>query len=119
MDVSFAVRMVGAFAVIAAVLFALQYVARINLRARLGSTAGGRRLVTVVETTHLPNAASLHVVKIGDAYMVVGRSAGFIAKVADIPDQSVQAWLASQPGPPPGSEKLSAFLARLTKKPAP
>ncbi len=117
MDLSFAMRMIGAFAVIAAVLFGLQFVARMNLRTRLGSTAGGRRLVTVVETTHLPNASSLHVVKIGDEYAVIGRSANFIAKVADVPEPAVAAWLAAQPGPPPGAERLGALIARVTKRP--
>ena len=95
MDVSLAARMLGAFAVIAIVLFTLQYVASAGLHRRLGAQSG-RRLVTIVETTYLPNASSLHVVKIGEGYAAIGRSAGYIVKLADVPSETVDGWLAAQ-----------------------
>jgi hypothetical protein len=88
--------MVLALAVIGAVLFGLQYVGKVGLRRRLTEPLGGGRLVTVLETTYLPNAASLHVVRIGDAYAVVGRSAGFIAKIADVSPDAVGHWRAAK-----------------------
>jgi flagellar biogenesis protein FliO len=112
MDVSFAARMLGAFAVIAIVLFALQYVARAGLHRRLGAQ-GGRRLVTIVETTYLPNASSLHVVKIGEEYAVIGRSANYIAKLADVPSETVDGWLAAQAASPLAGAQLVNFMARL------
>jgi len=84
--------MLLALAVVGAILFGLQYAGKIGLRRRLTQPLGGGRLVTVLETTHLPNAASLHVLRIGDAYAVVGRSAGFIAKIADVSPDTIRSW---------------------------
>ena len=91
-DVSFAARLLGAFAIIAAVLFSLQFFARSRLRRCAGMGGGGRRLIAIVETAYLPNASFVHVIKIGDAYAVVGQSASHIAKLADVPSESVAAW---------------------------
>ena len=111
MDFALAGRMLGAFAVIALVLFALQFVARAGLRQRLAS-GGSRRLVTVLETTFLPNAASLHVVKIADKYVLIGRSGGHIATLSEIPPENVDAWLAAQPASPLESTPLAGLFAR-------
>jgi len=88
--------MLLALAVIGAMLYAFAYVARLAQRRRLAKPAGGGRLVTIVETTHLPNAASLHVVRIGDAYAIVARSSGFIAKLGDVPPETIGNWLAAR-----------------------
>ncbi len=95
MDYALAVRMVAAVAVIALVLFALQIAMRGWARRQLSHAHGGR-LVTVIETTTLPNAASLHVVKIGDEYVIIGRSGQHIARLGEIAPETVAAWLAGQ-----------------------
>lgn len=87
--------MLGAFAVIAVVLFGLQFLARMNLRQRL-SRRGDGRLITVLETTMLPNAAALHVVKVAEKYVVIGRSGGHIATLCEIPQSVIDAWLEAQ-----------------------
>ena len=112
MDYAFAERMLGALAVIALVLFAAQFVARAGLRRSLTS-AGERRLVTVVETTFLPNAASLHVVKVADTYILIGRSGGNITPLGDIAPQTIEAWLAAQAPSPLRSASFGQFVARL------
>lgn len=112
MDYLFAERMLGALAVIALVLFALQFVARAGLRQRL-MTGGERRLLTVLETTFLPNASSMHVVKVADRYMVVGRSGGHIATLGEIPAETIDAWLAAQAPSPLQPSSLVRFVARL------
>ncbi len=112
MDLAFAERMVGAFAVIALVLFALQFVAKAGWRERVAGR-GGRRLVTVLETTFLPNSASLHVVKIGERCIVIGRSGNHIASLAEIPPETMEAWLAAQSASPLGDGALGALARRL------
>ncbi len=98
MDVSLIARFLGALVVIGGVLFSLQIVGRLHLKRALRPLGPRSRLVTIVETTYLPSAATLHVVKIGAAYAVIGRSAGSIAKVADVPESTVKAWLAGPGG---------------------
>jgi flagellar biogenesis protein FliO len=111
MDFSLAGRMVGAFAVLALVLFAFQFAARAGLRHQLAA-GGRRRLVTVLESTFLPNGASLHVVKIADKYALVGRSAGAVSSLGEIPPESIDAWLAAQPPSPFEATPLAGLLAR-------
>jgi flagellar biogenesis protein FliO len=116
MDVALATRMLSALAVIVLVLFGLQAFARIALRTRL-APGGDRRLVHVVETTFLPNAASLHVVKIADRYIVVARSGTAIALLCDIAPEKIDAWLATQPGSPIAAPPaVAAFLKRLRSR---
>jgi flagellar biogenesis protein FliO len=104
--------MIGAFAVIGAVLFALQFVARAGGRQRI--TMPGRRLVTVLETTYLPQQASLHVVRIGDAYAVVARSGNHVAKIDDIPAETVERWLESRTEPL-DAQRLRSLVARFRR----
>jgi flagellar biogenesis protein FliO len=88
--------MLGALAIIAAVLFSLQFFARTRLRRFAGVGGGRRRLIAIVETAYLPNASYVHVIKIGDTYAVVGQSANHIAKLADVPADTIGAWLSAQ-----------------------
>ncbi len=115
MDFVLAGRMVGAFAVIMAVLFALQFIARANLRERLSGRSEGR-LITVLETTILPNAAALHVVKIGERYVVIGRSGGHIATLSEIPERTIDAWLEAQSGAGGARVPFGDFLARMRRR---
>jgi flagellar biogenesis protein FliO len=114
MEFALAFRMIGALAVIGLVLLAVQLLVRAAGRKRL-TLPGRDRLVTIVETTHLPSAASLHVVKIGEAYAVIGRSGAFIGKVADLPDAAVAGWLARRDAPPAMGIALVALVRHLRK----
>ena len=113
MEYEFAGRMLAALAVIAAVLFALQYVARYGSRRQFRGGRSAGRLVTVLETTPLPNGSSLHVVKVGDRYVVIGRSSNSLSTLCDLPSASVEAWLAAQDSSPLGPVALSDLLTRL------
>ena len=112
MDLALAGRLLAACAVIALVLAGLQFAVRaaVHARARGGlrggrarRLAGGRadpdrasarggRLVSVLETTLLPNASSLHVIRVADRYLVVGRSSAHIATLCELPLESIDAW---------------------------
>lgn len=111
MDFSLAGRMLAALAIIAIVLFSLQLLMRTNIRHQIAR--GDRRLISVLETTLLPNAASLHVVKIAERYVVIGRSGGHIAMLSDIPQASIEAWLAAQPPNSSAATRLVRLVSRI------
>jgi len=110
MDFSLAGRMLGALAIIAIVLFSLQLLVRASMRGQI--VGRDRRLVSVLETTLLPNAASLHVVKIAERYVVIGRSGGHIAMLSDIPQASIDAWLAAKP---PNGSAATRFVSLVSR----
>ncbi len=114
MGFEFAGRMLVALAVIAVVLFAVQFVARTALHQRL-AIKGGRRLMTVIETTPLPNASSLHAVKVGERYIVVGRSGSSMSMLCELPAETVEAWLAAQPASPLRPPSFVDVIARLRR----
>ncbi len=94
MDVTFAARTLGALAVIVAVLSLLAYLAKAGTFARIG-VAGGRRLVTVIETTVLPGGATVHVVSVAGEYLLLGRTNGSVTTLSDLSKESVDSWLAA------------------------
>lgn len=112
MDFLLAGRMLGAFAVIAAVLFGLQFLGRTNVRQRL-SGGGNRRLIAVLETTMLPNSAALHVVKVAEKYVVIGRSGGYIATLCEIPQSAIDAWLEAQAASRVAGVPFGDIVARI------
>jgi len=92
-ELAFVGRLLAACVVIGLVLAAVQLVARRLLRVRL--EGGGGRLVTLLETTYLPGAASVHVVRVADRYYVIGRGGGEIAPLCEIPADRVAAHMAA------------------------
>ncbi|GAC1308930.1 MAG: hypothetical protein NVSMB19_22390 [Vulcanimicrobiaceae bacterium] len=98
MELAFIGRLLGACVVIALVLGGVQLVAaRLGRARRLGrGVGGGGPLLSLVETTYLPGAAALHVVRIAERYYVVGRNAAALATLAEIPAESVDRWREGQ-----------------------
>ena len=95
--------------VIALVLAALRFGLRLCSR-RWIVCASRPRLVTVLETTFLPNAVSLHVIRVGAGYALVGSSPGHVALLADVPAQQVEEWLSG-----PARPSFSAAWARVAR----
>lgn len=112
MELALAGRLIAACVVVALVLVALQVVARTSLRARATATPGGR-LIAVLETTLLPNAASLHVVRVAEKYYVIGRSGAHIAALGEIAPESVVATAATTGSAEHLAAPLAAWLARV------
>lgn len=81
-DAAELLRFLAAFAVIALALFGFSMLSRNG--ARVGTFLRRGRIVEVVETTPLPHAASLHVVKVGDAYYVIGRTDHGISLLTEV-----------------------------------
>ena len=91
-------RFVAAFAVIGLVLFAFTMLSRQGARA--GSFLRRDRLIEVIETTPLARTSSLHVVKIGESYLVIGRTEGGMSVLKEIPDEVVARRTAGAPSWP-------------------
>jgi|SRR5271154_4370586 len=100
MESDVAIRLLGACAVVALVLGGLQFGLRALSRQRLDGS--GARLVHIVETTFLPNGSSVHALRILDRYVLVGRCAGHIALLADLPLEAVEGERIEPGAQPPG-----------------
>ncbi|HWT07142.1 MAG TPA: flagellar biosynthetic protein FliO [Xanthomonadales bacterium] len=88
-------HVLSAFAVIALLLVGLTYGARTLNRGRLVA-ATGKRLVTVVESTVLAQNTSVHVVKVGDRYYLIGGGSAGVTHIADVPSDAVDPYIETQ-----------------------
>ncbi len=88
-------HVIWAFAVIALLLVGLTYAVRALNRGRIVS-ASGRRLLTVVESTALSQNATVHVVKVGDRYYLIGGGSAGVSHIADVPSDVVDPYIETQ-----------------------
>jgi flagellar biogenesis protein FliO len=95
MDIFFLLRVGSAFALVALLLIGLTYIVRALSRGRLVVSAN-RKLVTVVESTYLAQNVTLHVVKVGERFYLVGGGSAGITKIDDVPAEMAQPWLDEQ-----------------------
>jgi len=85
-----------ALLVVGLMLLGLAVVARNFARGRVLSSSGNR-LVTVVESTMLSQHASVHVVKAGGRYLLIGGSNnGPTTTLAELSAAEVEAWIELQ-----------------------
>jgi flagellar biogenesis protein FliO len=76
-------------------LVALTYGVRALNRGRIVSAAG-KRLLTVVESTPLSQNATVHVVKVGDRYYLIGGGSAGVTHIADVPSDVVDPYIETQ-----------------------
>jgi flagellar biogenesis protein FliO len=104
-----------ALVVVALMLFGLYTVVRALGRGRL-VTSTDRRLVTVVESTFLAQNTTLHVVKAGDRYYLIGGGSGHVSTLAELPGELVDPWLHEQRDLfAQQTQSLTAFLKQLRR----
>ena len=102
--------------VVGLMLLGLYVVARSLGRGRI-LTSADRRLVTVVESTVLAQNTSLHVVKAGPRYYLIGGGNGNLSTLTEMPAEEVEPWLASQRAVfAQQTQTLEGFLAKLRRK---
>jgi flagellar biogenesis protein FliO len=116
-DIGFVFKIVWAFALIAALLVALTYIVRLLSRGRL-VVAANRKLVTVVDSTLVAQNVSLHVIKVGERYYLVGGGAAGITKIDDVPAEIAAPWLDEQKRMLGGSRDAVVNLVRRFKAPS-
>ena len=88
-------RVISGLALVAFLLLGLYYVVRFLSQGRL-LTLGRSRLMTVIETTFLAQNTSIHVVKIGGRYFLIGASSGHVALISEIPPEEVEPFVESR-----------------------
>ncbi len=88
MELALVGRLLAACVVIGLVLACVQFVARRAMRVSL--EGGGGRLIALLETTYLPGAASVHVLRIADRYYAVGRSGAGFTPICEIEADRVE-----------------------------
>jgi flagellar biogenesis protein FliO len=85
-----------ALVVVALMLLGLWVVVRGLSRGRILASAS-RRMVTVLESTMLSQHVAVHVVKVGERYLLVGGgNNGALTMLTELPPDEVDAWLAAQ-----------------------
>ena len=96
MNIAFVLQIIWAFALVALLLIGFLYIARAIQRTRIVGSVG-RRLISTVESTALAQHVAVHVVKVGERYLLVGGgSNGTLSLLAELPPDEVDAWLAAQ-----------------------
>ena len=73
----------------------MTYAVRVLNRGRIVASSG-KRLVTVVESTFLAQNVTVHVVKVGDRYYLVGGGSAGVTRIADVERDAVEPYIESQ-----------------------
>ncbi len=111
----FAGQYILALLVVALMLFGLYSVVRALGRGRL-VTSTDRRLITVVESTFLAQNTTLHVVKAGERYFLIGGGSGHVSNLAEVPAGQVEPWLQEQRNLfAAQTQSIAGFLKQLRK----
>ncbi len=95
MSWSFWINYFLALSIVALMLVGLYIIVRGLARGRVFASAN-RRMVTVLESTMLSQHSSVHVVKVGNRYMLVGGSNGNVSMLTELPGDDVEGWLAHE-----------------------
>jgi flagellar biogenesis protein FliO len=82
-------------AIVGAILFGLYAIARTLARRRLFAD-GDARLVSVVASTFVSQNTSIHVIKAGERYLLVGGGAGQVRTLGELAPAEVEAWREAQ-----------------------
>ena len=86
-----------ALVVVGLMMLGLIIVTRNMARGRVLSAGANRRLVTLLESTLLSQHVSVHVVRVGNRYLLIGGSNnGATTTLAEISAEDVDAWIATQ-----------------------
>ena len=85
----------SALLVVALMLGGLYAVVRGLARGRMIASSE-RRLVTVLESTPLSQHSSLHVVKVGTRYYLIGGGNGTVGTLSELDPAEVESWLKTQ-----------------------
>ncbi|MGH7661504.1 MAG: flagellar biosynthetic protein FliO [Vulcanimicrobiaceae bacterium] len=95
MDWNLWFRAASALALVALLLYGLFWAVRLLSQGRM-LALGQNRLVSVVESSVLSQHASVHVVRIGRRYYLVGAGSGTVALISELPAEEVEPFIESQ-----------------------
>ncbi len=94
MNIAFVLQVIWAFALVALLLVGFMYVARAIQRGRIVGSVG-RRLISTVESTALAQNVTVHVVRVGDKYFLVGGGTAGVALLAELAADEVEPYIES------------------------
>lgn len=116
MDIWFVIHVIQAFALIGLLLVGLTYGVRLLARGRL-VVASNRRLVTVVESTFLAQNVTVHVIKVGEKYFLVGGGSAGVTKIDEVPAEMAGPWIEDQKRVLDGQrDAVMRLIARFQKR---
>lgn len=95
MEFTLWLRAISALALVALLLYGLFWLVRLLSQGRLLALRQSR-LVVVVESTMLSQNTSVHVVRIGSRYYLVGAAAGHVALISELSAEEIEPFLESQ-----------------------
>lgn len=94
MNIAFVLQVIWAFALVALLLVGMVYIARAFQRSRIVGGLG-RRLITTIESTALAQNVTVHVVRVGDKYFLVGGGSAGVALLAELPADEIEPYIES------------------------
>jgi len=95
MNLAFVFQVVWALALVVLLMVGLTYVARALQRGRV--VAGtGKRLVSTVESAMLAQNVTVHVVKVGGKFYLIGGGSAGVALLAELPPDEIEPYIESQ-----------------------
>ena len=89
------IRAATALALVALLLYGMFWALRLLSQGRFAAL-NRNKLVTLVESTFIAQNTSVHVVKIGRRYYLVGASSGHVALISELPAEEVEPFIESQ-----------------------
>jgi flagellar biogenesis protein FliO len=96
MDIAYVLHIVWAFALIALVLVGMMYVGRAIQRGRVVAGSGGRRLVSTIESTALAQNVTVHIVRVGEKYFLVGGGSAGVNLLSELPASEIEPYIEAQ-----------------------
>ncbi len=94
MNLAFIFQIVWAFALVALLLVGMTYVARSIQRGRI-VVGTGKRLVSTVESAILAPNVTVHVVKVGGKFYLVGGGTAGVSLLAELPPDEIEPYIES------------------------
>jgi flagellar biogenesis protein FliO len=97
MNIAFVLQVIWAFALVALLLVGMMYLSRAIQRGRaVGGGALGKRLVSTVESTALAQNVTVHVVRVGEKYYLVGGGSAGVSLLAELAATEIEPYIAQQ-----------------------
>jgi flagellar biogenesis protein FliO len=92
----FVLQVIWAFALIGLLLVGMMYLARAIQRGRLVASGTQRRLIATIESTALAQNVTVHVVRVGEKYFLVGGGTAGVNLLSELTAAEVEPYIEAQ-----------------------
>jgi flagellar protein FliO/FliZ len=115
MNIAFIFQVVWALVLVTLLLVGMAYVARAIQRGRV-VVGTGKRLISTIESSILAQNVTVHVVKVGGKYYLVGGGSAGVALLAELPPEEVEPYIETQRAVLAGQrDTVMRWLTRLRR----